>query len=317
MKKLFILIIIIILAVAGFYFWWQNGISPVDTQNNDKKTFVVAQGEGTREITEKLKNSGLIRDPVVFYLLIKQLGESAKIQAGVFYLSPSMPPSEILRQLQVGKFDIAVTVPEGKRAEEIADIFVENFSGFNEEWRERLNSEEGYLFPDTYYFPKEAGIDQIITVMKNNFAKKYSEVTNNTSLTKEEIVILASLIEREAKHAVDRPLVSSVIHNRLDIGMKLDIDATVQYALGYDISGKRWWKERLTYDDLKLDSVYNTYTNPGLPPGPISNPGLASLAAAANPDDTNYIFYLSDKQGNNHYATSLEEHRQNIDTYLK
>ncbi len=317
MKKLLVLLFILLMAGGGVYFWWQNGISSVDPADSSKKTFVVRQGQGTREIADGLKDAGLIRDPVVFYLLIKQLGVENKIQAGVFYLSASMTPEKILQEVQTGKFDIAVTIPEGKRAEEIADILKENFSHFDESWREELNKNEGYLFPDTYYFPGDVDIERIIAVMKDNFEKKYAEVTNNTSLSQEEVVVLASLIEREAKHDEDRALVSSVIHNRLDEGMKLDIDATVQYALGYDAGEQRWWKQGLTYDDLRIDSPYNTYTNPGLPPGAICNPGLAVLKAAADPADTDYIYYLSDKDGNNHYSTTLAEHNGNISKYLE
>lgn len=317
MKKLLILIILLGIISAGVYFWWQNGLIAVNTADKTTKTFVISKGDGVRKIADNLKESGLIRDPIVFFLLIKQKGIESRLQAGVFYLSPSMSAEQILKEFGTGKFDIAITIPEGKRAEEIADILEENFDQFNDEWRTKLNAEEGYLFPDTYYFPRETGIEQIISTLKNNFDNKYSQVTNNTDLSKEEIVILASLIEREAKFAQDREMISSVIHNRLDIGMKLDIDATVQYAVGYYEPEKRWWKKGLTYDDLEIDSPYNTYTNPGLPPKPISNPGLASLQAAGSPAESDFIFYISDKTGTNHYAETLDEHNRNVEKYLR
>ncbi len=317
MKKLLILIILIGIIFAGAYFWWQNGLGAVNYSDKSTKTFVISRGDGVRKIADNLKESGLIRDPIVFFLLIKQKGIENSLQAGVFYLSPSMSAEQILKEFGTGKFDIAITIPEGKRAEEIADILEENFDQFSDEWRSKLNAEEGYLFPDTYYFPRGTGIEQIISTLKNNFENKYSQVTNNTALAKEDIVILASLIEREAKFAQDRAMISSVIHNRLDIGMKLDIDATVQYAVGYYEPEKRWWKKGLTYEDLEIDSPYNTYTKPGLPPKPISNPGLASLQAAGNPAESNYIFYISDKTGTNHYAETLDEHNRNVAKYLR
>ncbi len=317
MKKLIVFLFIVGLVSVGVYFWWQNGLTPVDPDDTGKKTFVVRNGEGTREIVDDLKSKGLIRDSIVFFLLIKQLGVDEKMQAGVFYLSPSMTTHAILKELQTGKIDIAVTIPEGKRAEEFADIFKQNFTNYTEEWRGRLNAEEGYLFPDTYYLPKDTGIEQVIEIMKKNFDKKYADVSNHTNLSQNEIVILASLIEREAKHAEDRALVSSVIHNRLNAHMKLDIDATVQYALGFDTTEQRWWKKGLTNEDIDIDSLYNTYKTQGLPPGPICNPGLASLIAAANPADTDFVYYLSDKEGNNHYARTLAEHNKNIETYLE
>lgn len=315
MKKIIIFLFIVLLISIGAYFWWQNGIASVDLNDASKKTIVVRAGEGTREIISDLKKQGLIRDPIVAFLLMKKMGIEGKIQAGVFYLSSSMTAGEILQNLQTGKFDIAITIPEGKRAEEIADTLKHNYTGFTEEWRAKLNSQEGYLFPDTYYFPRDASIEQIIGIMRKNFDKKYAEVINNTPLTQGEIVVIASMIEREARHAQDRSLVSSVIHNRLNIGMKLDIDATVQYSLGYDPAGQTWWKKNLTAEDLHVNSVYNTYNNAGLPPGPICNPGLASLIAAANPGQTEYLYYLTDKNGVNHYASTLEEHNQNIQKY--
>lgn len=317
MKKIFIFFLIFAFFLIGLYIWWENGIVPVNTANTVNKAFIVMEGEGTRAVVDNLKKSGLIRDPIVFFLLLKQKGIDGKIQAGQFLLNPSMSANEILQKLQVGKFDESVTIPEGKRAEEIADILKDKMPQYNEAWRVQLNKNEGYLFPDTYLFQRFAGVEQFIAIMKNNFGKKYTKVINNTALSQKDIVILASLIEREAKRSEDRPLVSSVIHNRLDLGMKLDIDATVQYALGFDATGRVWWKKELTNDDLKIDSPYNTYLNPGLPPGPIASPGLASLIAAANPARTDFLYYISDKDGNNHYASTLKEHNANINKYVE
>ncbi|MBU3978107.1 endolytic transglycosylase MltG [Patescibacteria group bacterium] len=317
MKKIFIIFLIFACFIIGFYIWWKNGIVPADAKNTTNKTFIVMQGEATRLIVDDLKKSGLIRDPIVFFLMLKKTGIDGKIQAGQFLLSPSMSADDIMQKLQVGKFDVNVTIPEGKRTQEIADIFQEKMPGYDETWRDKLNQNEGYLFPDTYLFPRNAGVEEIITVMKNNFDKKYTEVINNTVLSQKDVVILASLIEREAKHAQDRPLVSSVIHNRLNLGMKLDIDATVQYALGFDQAEKTWWKKELTHEDLKIDSAYNTYNNSGLPPGPICNPGLASFMSAAKPAQTDFLYYVSDKEGNNHYARTLEEHNNNINKYTE
>ena len=154
--------------------------------------------------------------------------------------------------------------------------------------------------------------------MLENFDKKYATIAQSSKnmLSKNDIVIIASLIEREARFSEDRPLISSVLHNRLSIGMKLDIDATVQYALGYHEDKKNWWKKGLTLKDLEINSPFNTYTNPGLPPKPIANPGLASLQAALDPANTEYLYYISDKTGHNHYAKTLLEHNANIKRYL-
>jgi UPF0755 protein len=317
MKKLIIFLLIILFIAASLYFWWQNGNAPVDRANTSTKTFAIAKGEGTRAIVDKLKRDGFIRDPIVFFLLTKQKGIDSKIQAGQFILSPAMTADEILAKLQVGTFDATITIPEGKRAEEVADILKFNFPAFKDEWRTRLNNEEGYLFPDTYSFSRDSDIDQIISKMKDNFEKKFAQIPdgNKQSLTRREIVIIASLVEREAKYDDDRPKVASVLINRYKMDMKLDIDATVQYALGYQTRENSWWKKSLTEDDLAVDSPYNTYTNAGLPPGPISNPGFKALSAVIDAPKTDYLFYISDKEGHNHYAKTLEEHNENIKRY--
>lgn len=315
MKRLPVTVIILIVLIGGFFLWWTNGTSPADAKDLAKQTFIIKKGEGVRNIANNLKEGGLIKDPVVFFLLVKQMGIEKNIQAGSYTLSPSQNARDIAKSLTVGTQDIWITIPEGKRAEEIADILSVNLSSYDESWLAQLVENEGYLFPDTYLFPKEATVDMVISTMRNTFDQRFTQVNNSTNLSKEELVILASMIEREAKHEEDRPLVSSVMHNRLGLSMALQIDATVQYALGFSLSQKTWWKNELTLDDLKINSPYNTYENVGLPPTPISNPGLSVLKAAANPTDTEYLYYISDKNGINHYAKTIEQHNTNIKKY--
>lgn len=317
MKRIITVIVLILVFVIISVFWWQNGVLPANSQNNSPKIFVVKNGQGVREIANSLKKEGLIRDPVVFFLITKQTGLDKKIQAGDFRLNSSMNAYEVAESLTHGTLDIWVTIPEGYRAEEIADILENKIPNYDESWRQTLNQNEGYLFPDTYLIPRDADIDTIISIFKNNFQTKYDSVkslkTNNLSET--QTLILASLVEREARLEEDRPLVASVIYNRLSIGMKLDIDATLQYTLGYQENEKRWWKKGLTNEDKKINSPYNTYTNSTLPPRPISNPGLSAIKAALNPAETNYLYYITDQNGKNRYATSLEGHNANIEKY--
>ncbi|MDO8657973.1 MAG: endolytic transglycosylase MltG [Candidatus Levybacteria bacterium] len=312
MKKTIITFSIIIFLLAFLAFWWKNGLSAPDNRDKNQHIFVVHKGEGVREIANSLKKENLIKDPIVFFLLVKKLGLDGKIQAGDFRLSPSMSAIEIAENLTHGTLDIWVTIPEGKRADEIADILKVKIPTYNETWRIELNKNEGYLFPDTYLFPKDADINSIISLMRDIFEKRYSTIPNNNNLSKNEIVIIASLIEREAKFENDRPLVASVILNRINIGMALQIDATVQYALGFQENEKTWWKKNLTKQDLEIDSLYNTYLNTELPPTPISNPGLDVLSAVVNPAITDYLYYISDSSGQNHYAKTIEEHNANI-----
>ena len=317
MRKLIVVsVLILIIAVIGT-FWWQNGNLAVNPQDKTPVIFVINNGDGIREIANNLKREGLIRDSVVFFLITKQGGLDKQIQAGDFRLSRSMSATEIANALTHGTLDIWVTIPEGIRAEEIADILEEKMPNYEKGWREALNQNEGYLFPDTYLIPRDAEIDLIISILKNNFQAKYDSVKNlkANGLTDEETVILASMVEREAKYEQDRPLVSSVITNRLDLGMKLDIDATLQYALGFQEDEKRWWKKGLTAADKKIESPYNTYANAGLPPAPISNPGLSAIKAALVPSKTNYLYYITDSQGKNRYSTTIEGHYENIKTY--
>lgn len=317
MKRLYVAIAVLLITVVIAGFWWINGTSPANSNNTTPQTFVIENGQGIRAIAKNLKDEGLIKDQVVFFLLTKQMGLDSKVQAGYFRLSPSMSANEIANALTSGGAeDIWVTIPEGQRAGEIADILERDMPNYNESWDAVLEENEGYLFPDTYSFPKEATIDSVVTAMRDNFNSKYETLdTSSSDLTQEEIVTLASLIEREARHAEDRPMVSSVIHNRLNEGMKLDIDATLQYILGFSKEQNRWWREGLTNEDKQLDSPYNTYIVIGLPPGPISNPGLASLQAAINPDTTPYFYYITDQNGVNRYAETLEGHNENISTY--
>lgn len=316
MKKIYVVLITLAAFLTLTLLWWQNGLKPVTSSNSVPKIFVVAKGQGVREIAKNLKDEGLIRDQIVFFLYARFYGIDKKIQAGDFRLNPSMKATELAENLTRGTLDIWVTIPEGLRAEEIADILKEKMPAYNQSWKESLKQNEGYLFPDTYLIPRDADVNMIISLLKNTFEKRFETLDiSKTTLSKNQIVIIASLIEREARHEEDRPLVASVILNRFNIGMKLDIDATIQYALGYQETEKRWWKKALTLQDLKLNSPYNTYRVAGLPPTPISNPGLLSLEATVNPSNTNYLYYITDSKGINHYAKTIEEHNANIKKY--
>lgn len=315
MKKVFVLVVLIIIFLVAGIFWWNNGTSAVDPKDKTYRIFVIPKGLGIRKIANDLKIQNLIKDPTVFFLLLKQSGLDKKIQAGDFRLSSSMTAWEIAENLTHGTIDIWITIPEGQRAEEIADTLSQKIPTYETEWLEVLKKNEGYLFPDTYLIPKNANINQIISIMITNFDKKFATLKNNSNLSKREIVIIASMIEREAKYEEDRSLVASVILNRLKISMPLQIDATVQYALGYSKEEKTWWKKNLTLEDLKIKSPYNTYENNGLPPNPISNPGLDALLSVINPAKTDYLYYISDKTGHNHYAETVEEHNRNIEKY--
>lgn len=317
MRKSVVVIILLVVIFIGFLAWWRNGISAVNPKDKSQKLFVIPKGTAIRTVGNELKSEGLIRDPVVFFLYIKQNNLDHDIQAGSYRLSPSMDLPKIMDTLGHGTVDMWITVPEGYRAEEIAAILKQNIPSYNESWVESLKNEEGYLFPDTYLIPKDADIASVISIFTNNFYTKIGTIglsKNTPGLAK--IITEASLIEREAKFADDRPYVASVIANRLDIGMALQIDATVQYIYGYNKVTRKWWNEP-DATQLKIPSLYNTYVHPGLPPAPICNPGLSAISAAVNPSKTDYIYYVNDSRGKLHFAETLAEHNRNIDKYLR
>lgn len=308
MKKLSLFLVCIILLIGVFL--WIKGTAPVNPKDSTKKTFVIAKGEGVHQISNELKDAGLITDSMIFYVLVKIGGYEEKIQAGDFQLSPSQSANDIITTLTKGMPDVWITIPEGKRATEIAQTLKQKISSYNSSWDQQLIAQEGYLFPDTYLFSKEATIDQIITIMKNNFTTKYQLASQDATVSfpQNQVVILASLVEREGNNESDMKYIASVLENRLSLGMALQVDSTIQYALG---NPAHWWPTPSS-SDLQIASAYNTYKNPGLPPTPIANPGLVALTAVLHPAKTNYIFYFTDKRGITHFAKTLMEQNDNI-----
>lgn len=291
--------------ILGAGFWrWVN--LPIDVKDKTEKVFVIPDGQGTSIIAQRLKQEGLIKSPLVFRLVVESNGLSGKLQAGDFRLSRAMDLETIIGNLTHGSLDYWITFPEGLRVEECAERLAEKSDINVSDFIIAAKPLEGRLFPDTYLIPNNAAAEDVANLLADTFEQK-------SPTQDKKLIIIASLIEREAKHAQDRALVSSVIHNRLNIGMALQLDATVQYVLG---KKGNWWPKSLTREDLQTKSPYNTYLNPGLPPQPIANPGLASLEAAMNPASTDYLYYVSDSAGFNHYAATLEEHQANIAEYL-
>ena len=313
MRKLLISFILLIILAVGAFAYWIVGNQAPNPSGRETKIFVIQKGASIREIGNSLKKEELIKDPVVFFVYIKLYGQDRKIQAGDYRLSPSMPLAKVIEELNRGTLDRWIIIPEGYRAEEIADVLKENIPSYKKSWRDVLNNNEGYLFPDTYLIPKDADIDMVISIMRNNFNRKIQEIglaSNDKDLRR--IVILASLIEREAVTNEEKPLISGVINNRLIRGMALDIDATIQYLKGRKGA---WWPQITTDDYKSVDSLYNTYLNPGLPPGPIANPGIEAIKAALNPQTHLYYFYIH-ATGKIYPARTVGEHQSNIKKYL-
>ena len=313
---------LIVLAVIGF-FGFQGYISylksPVDP-NGDKIALVVNPGDTVTDVANTLEEKGVIRSAFAFKMSAKDAGLTG-VNVGDFIVSPSMTHSEIIDALKGGSTDVRVTLLEGWRVEQIAKELNKTLKINEADFIAAAKEGEGYLFPDTYLFHPDASIETIISIMKNNFSKKYtSELQNKIKakgLTPEEGVILASMVEREGRSEKVRTEVAGVLLNRLEMGMKLDIDATVQYAKDSQKlkngSLQKFWEPILIADYQGVISPYNTYLNNGLPPAPISNPSLMSLNAVANADlNSPYVYYFHDSEGNSYYAKTLEEHNANV-----
>src|SRR3989338_3663258 len=240
MRKLIVVFVLTIIIVLSSFGYWQYGNQAVNPQDKTNKIFVIEKGASIREIGNKLRKEGLLRDPVVFFLYIKLYGQDRKIQAGDYRLSPSMSLKEIVDALNHGTLDRWVTFPEGIRAHEIADLLKENIPSYRESWRERLNENEGYLFPDTYLVPKDADVEMVIAMMKNNFFKKINMVGSelNDPQLQKRVLIIASLIEREAITDEEKPIISGIIDKRLKMGMALQVDATTHILIPVFLPGQ-------------------------------------------------------------------------------
>ncbi len=319
-KKGLITLILFLFIFGGFYLFYWEGSLPVNRENKTSKIFVIRPGDGINAIAQNLRDAELIRSRLVFFIVIKQFGIEKKLQAGDYRLSQAMNAEQIARALTHGTLDLWITLIEGLRKEEIAEIMIKNFNIPEAQFIDE--AQEGYLFPDTYLIPRDASSEAVIKIMTDNFNQRVTpelkDKFGKLNLTTQQAVILASIVERESRFPNDRTVVASIFLRRMREGIPLQADATVQYALGYQENEKTWWKKDLTTIDLKINSPYNTYLNQGLPPAPISNPGLNSLeaVASANPN-TPYLFYVSDKTGKLHFARNIDEHNANIQKYLK
>lgn len=314
MKRLLPVLIIITLLIFVAYRWWSYQFAPVSSETSSK-VFVVEKGAGVSQIAQKLKEENLIKSELAFKIYIRQNNLTNKIQAGTFKLAPSMDVAKIANSLTENPLDNWITLIEGWRVEEMAEEINSKFKIKNSKFLEV--AKEGYMFPDSYLFPKDVTVEQIAKAMRDNFNRKYSGELRSKikakGLTEDQGVILASIVEREARSQKVRTEVASILLKRLKMDMGLNADATLQYALGYQSEEKSWWKRHLTNADKLIESPYNTYKYRGLPPAPICNPSLSSLQAVANADSkTPYLYYYHDSKGNSHYGKTLDEHNENV-----
>ncbi len=306
-------------------------------------TFVVNEGDTATSVAVRLQQMGLINDATLFSLLIRHRGADQQIEAGEYELRANMTMDEIIVALQHAPVqEEIVRIPEGWRAEQIAELLTAQGVVDGQEFLTLVRSGvssvdydfllrrppgspsslEGFLYPDTYRIPRKATaadlIDIVLRTFDQNVTADMRQQATERGLTMYEVVTVASIVEREAVLAEERPLIASVYFNRLAQGMHLQADPTVQYALGYQPLTGQWWKTPVTLEEYeKVDSPYNTYLYPGLPPGPICNPSLDSIRAALAPAETNYLFFIAKGDGSHAFATTYEEHLRNQELYQR
>ncbi len=321
-------LVTVIIATIVIKLDYDKALRTPNSDSQEKVIVQIDQGATVEQILTKLVDQGVIQEKWLTYvkLYLKQENLAAKLQAGTYELPKNLSIKEVIDSLQNGKNpDIWVTIPEGLRKDEIADILNQELSkadttNFSKEEFLRLTTDkayiqtlgltvnisdlEGYLFPDRYAFPITTKTSDTIDKMVKNFITKVG-----TADTYDQI-ILASIVEREGFSDQDRPIIAGIFIKRLEEGWLLQACATVLYPL-------KDWKHEITDADKKSDSPYNTYKKPGLPPTPICNPGLESINAVRNYKKTDYYYYIHDNNAIVHYAKTLEEHNANINQYLR
>ena len=294
--------------------------------DNTTQVINILNGNTFHDVLEKLCNAGIVESPHRFKLLAIIKGYDKKIKAGEYILSPCMTPTEILAKMAKGRVRLRkLTIPEGYNIEQIAAAVFQAGAGDGNSFlkaaknaslanKMKINADtfEGYLFPDTYYFPKSTPPEIIISTMVKRFNAIFTDdlkkQAKKLGFSIHQIVTLASIIEKETGVPEERPIISSVFHNRLKKKMRLGSDPTVIYGI-------EGFNGNITKKNLKTPSPYNTYLIRGLPPGPIANPGLKALEAAIYPAETNFLYFVSKKNKTHKFSTNIRDHNKAVYKY--
>lgn len=325
LRGLAVLLVLVLAALAGHYL-----LAPMPP--GDPVIVEIPAGAGARQIGAILQRAGVVRQGLAFSWMVRLHGYDLQLQAGEYRMVPGTPVSRVIEQLLRGEVVThPLTIPEGLTVAQIAGLVEESGLGEREKFlaaarnavliraflpggaqgREPL---EGYLFPDTYRFSRKATEEVMVRTMLNRFAQVFAEEWRSRAaelgFTVHQVATLASIIEREARVAQERPIISGVFHNRLRVGMKLQADPTVLYALGRTTG-------IVLYRDLEVDSPFNTYRHAGLPPGPIANFGVDALRAALFPAAVPYFYFVARNDGTHAFAETYRQHRANIARYQR
>jgi len=308
----------IILAIAiGVFAFYQHQFSAPQKEAEEEERIVVNLTTTEEELIPKLKERGYIRSEWVFNYVLKKKGWQGKIEPGGYKVSKRMNVWELADTLINHPYQKWMVIPEGLRKEEIAEIVAKKL-GWGEDAKENFlnHAEEGYLFPDTYLLNLDYTGKDVAKRMKSQFNEKAGKVLQefaDANIKHDTAITLASLIQREAASEEEMPLIAGIIWNRLLKPMSLQVDATIQYIVG---EPGNWWRP-VTPEEYKIESPYNTYLHEGKPPAPICNPGLAAIEAVIHDQPSDYFYYLHDSEGQIHPAKTYEEHKENIEQYLK
>ena len=330
MKKIVVIILaaifVCIVAAAGFYISLIKFAQLPAGENAVEKVVAVKPGEGFKSISQRLFDAGIIQSPFKFSFLARIKGDDKKVKAGEYLFSARLTPAKILETMIGGKVLLyKVTVPEGYTMRQIAAVIAETGLTKAQDFLKAAGNSvrvktagieadtfEGYLFPDTYYFSKDIGPAKIVDTMVRRFHSVFlpdwKKRADELGFSVHEIVTLASIIEKETGLPAERPVISSVFHNRLKKRMRLESDPTVIYGI-------EGFNGNITRKDLAAERPYNTYRIRGLPPGPIANPGARSLEAALYPSETDYLYFVSKNDNSHQFSTNVVDHNRAVRKY--
>lgn len=329
-KIVTILFGILLILFTGYAY---NQLGPYEKSSKKEILVKIPKGSTIKDIANILKKNKLIKNKLFFITLERFTNSNSNVKAGSYLFYQSYSNLELLNIFHSGKTyndSIKVTIPEGLTYKEVIKILTNKNLGEFKNYEKLINSPkefytefsflknediknlEGFLYPDTYYFNKGTTEKNILSAMLNRFNEVYKiefkDRQNKMGLTLQQVINLASIVEKEAIKDEDRPIIASVFYNRLKIGMPLQSDATIQYVFD-----KR--KKRIMYKDLKMDSPYNSYINKGLPPTPIASPGFKSIKASLYPANTDYFYFVATIDGKNKYSKTYKEHVKNVESY--
>jgi peptidoglycan lytic transglycosylase G len=328
MKRALGLLLIVAIVTAGAVagMAWTRLQTPFKGYETNEQFVEIPTGATAAEIRERLVNAGVIRDAFSLRLALRWTGTSRDLKAGEYRFDRPMTPVQVADKLARGDvYGQRITFPEGLTVREMAGIYESRGLGRARDFVEAARNTslihdldpaapdlEGYLFPDTYTVGRTADAAHLVEMMVKGFRDSYPSglrpATGEPALTPRQVVTLASLVEKETGKPEERPMVAAVYRNRLKVGMPMQADPTVVYAL--QKAGK--YDGNIRKEDLSISSPYNTYRNPGLPPGPIASPGKASIDAALNPADVEYLYFVSKNDGSHVFSKTLEEHNRNV-----